>query len=104
VTDAESPFVNVEVVVGMPTVLPEVVGAASLFTWPTMTAPLCPMPLLKNGAVGETEASSPHEIARTAGIPRSKPRSGVVVIESSGTKAGPQHPCLWTLVEISRVK
>jgi hypothetical protein len=61
------------------------------------------MPLLKDGAVGETEASSPHEIAKTAAMTRSRPRNGVVVIESSGTEAGSATPVpVWLWWDISR--
>jgi hypothetical protein len=86
VTDVESPFVSAGALAGVPTVVTEVVGATPLFTWPTMTAPLWPMTLLRDGVVGEKESSPPHEIAKAAEMTRSRPRSGVLFIESSGTR------------------
>jgi len=90
VTDIESPFMNVGALVGVPTVLPEA-AVGPLFTWPTMTAPLCPTPLRKDGAVGEKEASSAQEIGKTAKMTRSRPRSGVLFIDppEHGSSATP---------------
>jgi hypothetical protein len=94
VTDAELPFTNVPAF-GVPTVLPEAVGEVPLFTWPTMTAPLCPMAFLRDGAVGDKEASPAQEVAKIAEVARSRPRSGVRFIESCGSPATPVPVLLW---------
>src|SRR5262245_34343512 len=93
VTEAESKVARVAAVAGMPVALRDVAGAGALLTWPTMTAPGWRMTFLPVGAVGDNDASPPQQIATAADMMRTKPRSGVLYIESSGTKPGPQHLC-----------
>jgi hypothetical protein len=49
-----------------------------------MTAPVWPPMPLRDGAVGENDASPPQAITKTEEITRSKPPSGVLFIETSG--------------------